>query len=348
MRKNLATNIFHLKLNWLNLLVIVIVLVSLFLFQSPRVKGQALDESSVTCTADMSQFKVGRQGGLIDINGVSRNYLLYVPASYDSTQAVPLVIAFHSMFQTTTQMAGYSGWIPVADEHNFLLLYPKGMGTASDFSSTTEMLAWNTNHRPDETFVDDVAFVNALLDELTKSFCIDPDRVYATGLNYGAAMSNRLACELSDRIAAFGPVSAASDYASEMILEDGCHPDYPVSIMAFQGTMGAGNDPSADIMAKQFAGDLSAGDEETWLMQWLKINACEQSPVQLDPIGKVSGIAFSRCAGNAEIVLYQVADMKIAWPGATVELWGEVANKDVNASEMLWEFFAAHPHGKRD
>src|SRR3972149_6035846 len=82
--------------------------------------------------------------------------------------------------------------------------------------------------------VDDVGFVRALIDELATLINIDPGRVYATGFSNGAIMVYRLACELSDRIAAIGPVAATQ------ILDDqeACHPGRSVPGLHFTGTAG--------------------------------------------------------------------------------------------------------------
>jgi polyhydroxybutyrate depolymerase len=55
--------------------------------------------------------------------------------------------------------------------------------------------------------VDDVAFLDALLDDLAGAYRVDPRRVFATGMSNGAMMAYRLASELSERIAAVAPVA---------------------------------------------------------------------------------------------------------------------------------------------
>jgi polyhydroxybutyrate depolymerase len=71
-----------------------------------------------------------------------------------------------------------------------------------------------------------------LIEELSASIDIDPDRIYATGFSNGAIMVYRLACELSDQLAAIGPVSATQ------ILDDeqACHPGRSVPVIHFHGT----------------------------------------------------------------------------------------------------------------
>jgi poly(3-hydroxybutyrate) depolymerase len=59
--------------------------------------------------------------------------------------------------------------------------------------------------------VDDVSFIRALIDKLEHDYPVDPKRVYIAGISNGAMMSYRLACELSDKIAAITPVEGAQN-----------------------------------------------------------------------------------------------------------------------------------------
>ena len=55
----------------------------------------------------------------------------------------------------------------------------------------------------------DVRFISDLIDKLEAEYSIDPNRIYADGMSIGGDMAFALSCELSDRIAAVGAVSAA-------------------------------------------------------------------------------------------------------------------------------------------
>ena len=76
---------------------------------------------------------------------------------------------------------------------------------------------------------DDVAFIGELLDYLEATLCIDPARVYATGISNGSAFAQRLACLMPDRIAA---VAAVAAFVYPVV----CDAAPPVPIIAFHGT----------------------------------------------------------------------------------------------------------------
>src|SRR5262249_57738455 len=77
--------------------------------------------------------------------------------------------------------------------------------------------------------VDDVGFVGAILDKLQADVCVDTGRIYATGMSNGGFLSHRLACELSNRIAAVAPVAGVLGVPT-------CTPARPISVMHFHGT----------------------------------------------------------------------------------------------------------------
>lgn len=58
---------------------------------------------------------------------------------------------------------------------------------------------------------DDVGFTAAILDALEAQYCIDTNRIFATGKSQGGGLASLLACDptLSRRIAAFAPVAGS-------------------------------------------------------------------------------------------------------------------------------------------
>ena len=146
----------------------------------------------------------------------------------------------------------------------------------------------------------------ALIDELSKLLKIDPKRVYATGFSNGAIFAYRLACELSDRIAAIGPVAATQ------ILDDqqACRPTRSVPIIHFHGT--------ADRLNPYDGGTTSAGYEflsaEEAMRFWVKQNACPAAP-QKTETGSIQHEVYAPCAQNSAVELCRILEGEHAWPG---------------------------------
>ena len=61
-------------------------------------------------------------------SGEKREYLLYVPKSYDRTKPTPLVITLHTSMSWDSSAMAISQWNSVADEKGFIVVYPEGTG----------------------------------------------------------------------------------------------------------------------------------------------------------------------------------------------------------------------------
>ena len=165
-----------------------------------------------------------------------RRYTLYIPPSYSDTggtDATPLVLLFHGHGGLAGSFAGYTGLPAKADRAGFIAVMPQGLST-----TLTPEPHWNFTtlglFGPDDP--DDIAFVDDLLDAMEAELCIDSARVFSTGFSSGAALSVRLACDLSDRIAAIAPVAGVYFPPSNVhIPESACLSTRPVPVIAFHG-----------------------------------------------------------------------------------------------------------------
>jgi len=183
--------------------------------------------------------------------------------------------------------------------------------------------------------VDDVGFVRALIEELSTIISIDPDRIYATGFSNGSIMVYRLACELSDQIAAIGPIGATQ------ILEDeqACHPGRSVPVIHFHGT--------ADRLNPYAGGATQAGFQfismDDAIQFWVDKNECSDQ-VQRTEAGSIVHDLYAPCLQNSAVELYTILDGEHAWPGgeAVSPQVGE-PTMEISATSLMWEFFVSHP-----
>ncbi len=261
--------------------------------------------------------------------GIERTYILHIPPDYDEALASPLVLAFHGYGLDAGEMIRISGLNEQADASGFIVTYPNGTG---------KKMSWNGGHCCGEAAnnnVDDVGFVRALIDELAVLTNIDPHRIYATGFSNGAIMVYRLACELSDQIAAIGPVAATQ------ILEDqeACNPSRGVPVIHFHGTEDALNPYEGGSTAAGFQ-YVSVDDAIAF---WIGKDECPGS-AQRTKSGSIQHDVFAPCAQGSAVELYTVAGGEHAWPGgeAVSPQVGE-PTMEINASPVMWDFFAAHP-----
>jgi len=162
-------------------------------------------------------------------SGEKREYLLYVPESYDSSRPTPLVIGMHGGGMLPAQQMHLTHWNDLADENGFIVVYPAGTGTVRK---------WHTFDLG-PGLERDVRFFSELIDTLQSTYNIDPARIYANGLSNGGGMAFVLSCTLSDRIAAVGMVAPA-----QSLPPGWCANTRPVPMIAFQGDAGPWATPS--------------------------------------------------------------------------------------------------------
>jgi polyhydroxybutyrate depolymerase len=236
---------------------------------------------------------------------------------------VPVVLEFHGHGSNAFQQIVYGNFAPHADTDGFVVVAPEGQGTPRHFT----LLA------PGPGEEDDVVFVADLIAHLQQTMCIDPARVYATGMSNGGALSAILACRLSDRIAAFGSVAA-------VVWGPQCEGARTLPIVAFHGT--------ADKTVPFNGGRVSCCGNpvippapET-MANWARHDGCTSSvdePVK----GTVSVRRWSGCKPGGAVAFYIVGGGGHTWPGAAFSVGSpSETTHDVDAAKVIWEFFKGY------
>lgn len=302
--------------------IFVIVLISLLTFAHPT-EAQTPAQALSSCGAESATWVTGESEQSLEYDGLTRRYVLYIPPAYAASEAVPLILSLHGFASNPAQHALYSEWKTLADEHNFIVVYPQGTGRP---------LRWNSGLRlfGSKNDADDIGFISTLIDILSESLCVDSQRIYVNGLSNGGGMSHRIACELADQVAAIGGVAGAYD-------RQPCEPSRPVPVIAFHGT-------TDRIVPYDGRSDFLAPVEE-WAANWADRDGCAPQPETLTPIGEASAIRYSDCEGDAEVIFYTLTGAGHTWPGG-----GEISsfitgltNQDIEASALMYDFFMAHP-----
>ena len=149
--------------------------------------------------ADVCAVRDQAQQGSLNHQGRDRSYRLYVPKSASSDKPLPLIVALHGGWGTGELMAEQTGLDEAAARRGFAVVYPDGVSRA-----------WNAGSccgKPMEQKIDDVGFIEKLVDTLGDTACIDGDRVYGTGFSNGAMMTHRIACDAPKLFDAIAPVA---------------------------------------------------------------------------------------------------------------------------------------------
>ena len=259
-----------------------------------------------------------RASGVVTIDAEDHDYLVHLPRGYDGSKPLPLVMSLHGAASWPSFQQDVTGWNEVADRYGFIVAYPGGQGVALKVFSQRE-----------------AAFIAALIDKLQASFNIDSARIYVNGLSNGAGMSDLLSCVMADRIAAIGAVATALTMTSEK-----CASARPMPMIAFHGT--------ADPVTRYEGGKVFIAPDPFpsitgWLSRWARRNQCSPSPTERPVGGAVTRIEYENCA--EPVVFYRIEGGGHTWPGGVpLPAWfaGPTSNS-INASELMWQFFEAHP-----
>ena len=255
-----------------------------------------------------------------------REYYYYEPTT--APDNCPLVFVFHGYGGSAEGMIQWSGFNDLADEYGFAVCYPQG--TEDSFGEQY----WNVGYdfQPN-AFVDDVAFISGLRQDLVDTYGLDVSRVFGTGFSNGADFCYLLACEASTEFRAVAPIAGIlmSDIQAE------CSPEYMVPILEIHGT---------DDDVSLYEGDLENVDG------W---GAYPSTPDAMAFFVNLFGISLQESGSFPDIVpwdestvdyqkwgmegacpqvwLYTVQGGGHSWPGT----WG---NQDIDASLEAWQFFA--------
>jgi polyhydroxybutyrate depolymerase len=276
---------------------------------------------------------------------VERRYLLHVPRGHDSSQRLPAVLMFHGAGASAAFAVKDTHWADKADQAGFLAVFPEGM-SVDPFRPASFRLNpqfWNDGSGQSifgPAAVDDVAFVDQLLDELIARFAVDPRRIFLTGFSSGGALCFALAVALSRRIAAIAPV------ASHCWLPDP-RPLRPVPTIHLIGT----RDPLIPLEGGEVRFPWGGPPRQRppvrdSIRKWARALGCPPEPRSQEDKDGVRVEFYGPGTENAELHWYVIEGMGHFWPGSRAQLperWFGKPSDRLKATDVIWEFFAGHP-----
>ncbi len=256
-------------------------------------------------------------------DGNEREYELYIPSSYSENSLSPLMFNFHGGSDFTYDQIQQSDMRDLADENNFILVYPQAYPDPNDGGSTNWIHKGDTDH-------DDIYFIDALISELSAQYQIDLERVYACGYSLGGEFVYELLCRLSNKIAA-GVVVARTmgQYQYET-----CSPQHPTPIMTILGT----EDFYEGI---EYMGEVIYISADETHQFWTEYNNTNYNPIEIEisDVNTNDGSTVTKRLwenGDAcvSVVEYRVNGGGHEWPGYN-------GNMDINSDNEIWEFVSA-------
>jgi len=256
----------------------------------------------------------------IDHDGLTREYDIYVPASYDGTTNFPLLFNLHGGGGTNSVWQASSDMRPIADTADFILIYPQARPDPSDGNS------FNWIPKVQGTF-DDVPFFSSLIDTIASNYQIDQNKIYACGYSLGGDMTFELGCKLNNRIAAIAPVARTMQANPNSF----CSPVHPTGVLTILGT---------DDLVSPYNGIVFGGIEyyisaAATHSYWATHNNCDTTATMSTVSPSVERYTWSTASGCAYVEELKVIGGGHDWPGS-------FGNMTIDANEEIWQFVSRY------
>lgn len=256
-------------------------------------------------------------------DGEQREYKIYIPDSYDNVTPFPLLFNFHGGNGDIASQIAISDMRSIADTANFIIVYPQALPDPNDGGST------NWLHK-DPSTIDDIFFVEAMIEEISNNYRIDLDRIYACGYSLGGEFTFELGCRLNDKIAAIGVVARTMSTSTLNL----CNPSHPTGVLTILGT----DDFISPYEGLTFNGIqyyISADEVHDY---WIGINnTTNQANITNIPnTNTIDGSTVERFSWNEGDNCVTVEHLKVLggghdWPGS-------FGNMDIDASTEIWNY----------
>jgi polyhydroxybutyrate depolymerase len=279
----------------------------------------------------------------LQVGNLRRFFWVHLPSGTKLDTPSPLVFVLHGAGGASAKlMSRRYGFNAIADRERFIVVYPYGVdGQWNDGRGKT------FRHAKDNSSVDDVGFIDAIINELASEFAVDRQRIYVTGMSNGGMMTYRLGIELGSKLAAIAPMIAniPVNIANEK-------PSSPLPVLIMNGT----DDPlvpwkggQVRVFGSEYGEVVST---EQSVQYWLDCNKISSKPerVLLPDTAPSDGcrvelLTYRKEDSPLEVLLYAIRGGGHNIPGSnTVEMPRMLGRKcmDINASEIIWEFFKRH------
>ena len=266
------------------------------------------------------------KGGLIEQNpdaqllvhdGETREYVLYVPNSYDGITAVPLLFNFHGYGGNASEYMSYADMRSLAESERFILVYPQG-------SILNGSSHWNPSLPSNESKsnADDLGYIEALVNKLAIDYMIDRTRIYACGYSNGGMMSYGLASHKSNLIAAVGSISGA-------MIDTDIVPSHPIPVIKIHGT-------SDEVLPYNgVSGEYNS--VETTLEYWKNFNNTNTTPnvSSFNDNGTIiEHFIYANGDNGCNVEHYKVIEGE--------HVWFDLNYQGANTSMLIWDFVSKY------
>ena len=260
------------------------------------------------------------------VDGMQRDFVVYVPADASADAKMPLIISLHGGFASPNGQFHLADFRPLADTAHFVVIAPASKHFFHDAA--------------DNGGIDDVKFIDQIISYAVKNYHVDAQRVYVAGISNGGLLAARLACQLSNRIAAVAVVAASMD------IGEGYAPVKPMPVIYMHG--------SADKIFPSAGGKKfgrNTYSQDGIIKKWIEVDKCNPKPIVTNfPDTAHDGTSvikyeYVNPKTNNKVVWYNIIGGGHTWPGGWQYLPKFIVGKtthNINACQEMWNFFKGY------
>ena len=245
-------------------------------------------------------------------DGINREYVLYIPKSYDGVSEVPMLINFHGFGGSASEFMSYVDMRSLAESDTFILVYPQG-------SCLDGYSHWNAcpSVGDNKSTADDFGFVESMINEISSQYNVDLERIYAAGYSNGGMMAYGLANYKSDLIAAVASVSG-------VMLDCTGPTSHPMPVIHLHGA-------SDGVLPYNGSNDYNSA--QSTLDHWNNFNNTVLTPTVTSD-NNIEHYVYDQGDSSVSVEHYKYIGGDHVWFSATFQ--GQ------NTSELVWNFVSRY------
>ena len=254
-------------------------------------------------------------------DGEERNFIYYIPSSWDTSQDYPLLIVLHGLTQSGNGIMNITGFNEIADVNNAIVCYPDGLNAS-----------WNADMNSLNSEVDDLGFIESLVTYFETNYNTNPYRRYLCGFSNGGYLSHKIASESSMCFAAIGTVAGNMSTTTAANF----NPSFPTSVLHIHGT--------SDAIVPYNGGAATGASVDEVMLLWQSYLSCDAAPELIEmPNPNLLDFSFperyvyQNCEGAA-LEHIKVIGGGHQWPG--IHSFGGLGtiNMDFYSPQVIWDF----------
>lgn len=260
---------------------------------APTTSSEPGASTTTAAAADVDIVDHSVQAGII-----RREYLVVSPKRVEPGTRLPVVMALHGLGQDRNAMLNAADWRGAVERDRFIAVFPQGFANSWNMGSCcppASLLA-----------IDDQAFLDQVVGELTARPDVDPQRLYLSGFSNGAMMAYSAVCARPGVYAALGTISGSNI--------SGCTPSEPISLLHQHGDP----DPVVPFDGQPSLTQLLSSADfppvPATIAAWAAADRCATPPEVTTESSGVERSTWSPCQDGTEVELVRLPGLGHAWP----------------------------------